>query len=484
MFLANIERCFRGVIAAVLLTLVIGCGFPGGNGGGGGGGGGGAVPTPTLLNLADAAPDRVLALSLTITEIKFHQTSGASVSALNSAGGLTVEMTHRQALFEPINLTTTTILPGTYDSAVITLASAAVTFVDNAGVVQQDLSPTITGATTTVSLPANFVNSGPTTPIVLNVQFLPSSVSINLTTNKATITPAYTVAAVLAATPTTTQNEATGLVRQITGTLTATPAAGATTFTISSSQLANPLTINTDGSTALSGDVSNFPSLVAGNIVEVQAVTVTSTPNLLAKTIDGENAGVGMTTGADLQGAITTEVVNLLAPFNVDSFAFRVQNAASTSAAPPLGSAITVSDFSAPTTFVIDQQDVDLTNLPFTAAFDRVHIRRVQDISAIYASAAATTAPKKLKLKLQTMAGTVGVISNGSVINQQLIVFTPPADSIFTLLTGQTTLTVIQQPSTVAAAAATPGNPLHVRGLLFFDTVSGKYFLVADQFTP
>jgi hypothetical protein len=229
--------------------------------------------------------------------------------------------------------------------------------------------------------------------------------------------------------------------------------------------------------------------MVSGNVVQVQAVTVTGTPNLLATKIDGENAGVGLTSGGDLQGIITSETVNGLTPFNVDSFVFRLQNVASTAAPPAIGTAVTVSDFTAldatPGNYIIDQQDVDLTNLAVPVVFDRAHIRRAQEVSAIYSTIGITTAPKKLKLKLQTLAGTVGAISGGIVLGQNTFVFTPPADSAFFLLTGQTSLTVVWQPSTsTLAATPTPGNPLHARGLLFFDTASGTYFLVADQFTP
>src|SRR4051812_19351081 len=112
----SLRGMWRALLIAGLLAVPTGCGvsgaFPGPGCvgtvcGGGGGGGGLGVKAPTLLNLSDAAPDRVIALSLHITDIKFHQTSGASVTALNNAGGVTVEMTHRQALFEPINLETT-----------------------------------------------------------------------------------------------------------------------------------------------------------------------------------------------------------------------------------------------------------------------------------------------------------------------------------------------------------------------------------------
>jgi hypothetical protein len=229
--------------------------------------------------------------------------------------------------------------------------------------------------------------------------------------------------------------------------------------------------------------------MVSGNVVEVQAVSTTGSPNLLAKKIDGENAGVGLTSGGDLQGIINSETVNLLTPFNVNSFDFTVQNAASTAATPVIGSTITVSNFTTldatAGNYIIDQQDVDLTNLAVPAIFDRVHIRRAQEVSAIYSAVATPSTPKKLKLKLQTLAGTVGAISTGTVTGQNTFLFTPPADSAFVLLTGQTSLTVVWQPSTsVVAAVPTPGNPLHVRGLLFFDTASGTYFLVADQFTP
>src|SRR4051812_26193117 len=176
----------RGFVSVLLLT-VAGCGFPGGNGPGGGGSGGGGgfgAKAPTLLNLADAAPDRVIALSLHISEITMHQSSGASLTALNNAGGLTVEMTHRQALFEPINLDTGDIAQGTYDSVIITLSSAGtVTWVDDLGVIRQDVAPTITSTPVTVPLAANLIVSTAATPVVLNVQFLPSSVAINTGTN-------------------------------------------------------------------------------------------------------------------------------------------------------------------------------------------------------------------------------------------------------------------------------------------------------------
>jgi len=489
----KVARLRSLALSAALLALLAGCADSGpfrGDGGGGGGGGGappGSVTAPTLVNLQDAAPARVLALQLKINDIQLRQTTSAAISVLEAAGGVTVETTYRQGLPQPIKLNPNQIPPGTYDAVVITLATTghAVTFVDDLGIVRQDAAPTITPTTVTVPLAPTLVVST-STPLVANVNFLPSSVAINTTTNRATLTPTFTATLAFAGTPASGQTETTGLVRGFTGVVVSTPLAGATAFQLSSSQLADPITIGTNTSTAYSGDISAFGGIVGGNILQV---TAQFEPNglLLARSIDGENAGVGRTTGGDFRGVITAAPHSLIAPFNADSMSFRVQNVSAAAGAVAIGSAVTV-DFTAipAPAFAIDQQGVDLaTSLPFTPTFDRVHINVGQEISSIY-DAGATTAPRKIKLRLQSLGGIVGVISDGSTPAQKIIQFTLPADSFLLLLTGETQITVVQQPSTTSVGGATPvaGQPLHVRGLLFWDDASGDYFLVADQFSP
>jgi hypothetical protein len=477
---------FAGLAALLALALLAGCtGQAPGSGGPGPGPGPGTVTAPTLLNLSDAAPDRVLALQLKIADVQLHQTTSANISVLELPAGLTTETTYRQALPQPITLNPDQVPPGTYDQVIITLAASghAVTFVDDLGVIRQDAAPTLVGTTVTVNLPASLVVST-NTPLVLNVNFLPSSIAINTVTNTATITPAFAATLAFAGTPASGQTETSGLVRGFTGVVVATPAAGATAFDITSSQLAAPLTITTDLSTTYSGDLSAFGGIVGGNIVQVTA-QFQPDGTLLARTIDGENAGVGLTTGGDFRGIVTSTTHSLLAPFNADSMNLRVQNVSAAAGAVAIGSNVAV-DFTAigAVTFATDTQDVDLTTAitGFTPTFDRPHLNNAQEISSIYPT--ASTSPKTIKLRLQTLAGTVGTISNGTTPAQKVIQFTPPVDSYFVLLTGQTQLTVIQQPSTNAIASPTPGGTMHARGLLFWDDVSGTYFLIADQFTP
>jgi hypothetical protein len=231
-------------------------------------------------------------------------------------------------------------------------------------------------------------------------------------------------------------------------------------------------------------DISSFSGIVAGNVLQVQSqMQPSGTP--LVTILDGENAGSGLTAGGDLQGIVDTTTVSPALPHDVTSFGLRIQDAASTAAPPAIGTEITINDFTTPTVFLIDQQDVDLTNLPFTATFDQVHIREPQEVSAIYSTVAITNKPKKLKLRLQTFFGTCGAASAGTVLNQTLIPLNVPADSLFFLLTGQASITVVRQPSTdTTQALPNPGVNVHARGLLFWDDVSGKYFLIADKFTP
>ena len=473
---------FLGLAFLVMTALLLGCSLGSGGTGSGGGGRSGAA-SATLVNFGDAAPDRVLALKLTVQDILINQSGGASSTVLNAAGAYSLETTHRAALLQPVNINTDTLTTGTFSGVTIHLATpASVTFVDDLGVVRQDNAAVVNSTTVTVNFASSVTVTDTSTPMVLNLVLSPSSIAINTGTNTATITPTFT-ATLAPADPAGTQKDTTGMTRMLLGVVTAT---SGTQVTLSSSQLARNLTFNTNGSTAFTAgsDVSSFAGIVTGNVVQVQSqMQPTGIP--LITNLDGENAGAGLTTGGDLQGIVDTATVGGLSPFNVTSFGLRIQDAASTAAPPTIGTEITINDFTTPTVFLVDQQDVDLTNLSFTPTFDQVHIRPPQEVSAIYSNVAATAKPKKLKLRLQTLFGTAGAVTGGAVLNQTIIPFTPPADSMFVLLTGQTTLTVVAQPSSdTTQLVPASGLPMHVRGLLFFDDVSGKYFLIADHFEP
>jgi hypothetical protein len=477
------SKCVRVLFAGALVALML-TGCVNDPGGGGGGGGGGTTFAPALTNVSDAAPDRVLALSVKINDITIDQSSGAKQSVLGTGAGLNVEMTHRAAQNIPVDLAPASLAVGTYNGATITLAgTGSVTFVDNAGTVHVDNAPIFNSTTVHFTLSPNLtINTS--SPMVVNATFSPSSITIDLTTFKATISPSFTLtinSAVTSGAPA----ENTGLVRMFTGVVSAAPSG--TTFKLASSQLANPLTFSTNGGTTYSGDYTGFASIAMNNIVQVQA-TMQSDGTLLATKVDGEDSGIG---GGDLEGVVRTVSLTGPIPSPVGSFTLDNRDAASTAAAPAPGSEVIINDFTTPTVFLIDQQDVDLSSdlqgpaLNLLPAFDAVHLRPSQQVSAIYSAIGTLNKPKKLKLRLQNLAGTCGAPSNGNVVNQFLIPFSPPSDSLFVLLTGQTTLTVVRQ-ATSDTSLATPngGVTLHARGLLFWDDVTNQYYLVADRFTP
>jgi hypothetical protein len=454
------------------------------------------VTGPTLVNLGDAASDRVLAMTFKVTAIQLVQNGGGTVNGLS--GTATVEFSHLAAGFAPVNLTTANTVGATYTGVNISLSNPVVTFVDDAGAIQQDSAPTLNGGGTYNLTFASPVALSGTVPSVLNLDLAPSSIAINTGTNKATITPTFT--ATLAPPDTlAAQTDATGEVVNVVGTIPTAPASGSNQFSLQFSQASNPITIHVDSSTMFFGDVAGFGDLNSGNVIEIQANSQLADGSLLAGSVIGLDAGAGHTTGADIQGVVTAVAYNIVpVPPLVTAASVRVQNPNGNGTLPSAGSNLALSDFSLPPVFTIDAQDVDLSNLAASeGVFDLSHLQPPQEVSVLYSNSGVLTKPSGMRLRLQTLAGTVQASSNGIVANQKIIDFTPPADSIFNLLTCttgapdashpgcQTHIRVIQQPSTdITQATPTPGQPIRARGLLFWDSVNLRYVLVADRFVP
>ena len=484
-----------GVLAYV--TFAAGCAGGGFSGGGGPTPPPGTVTGPTLANFGDAAPDRVLALTFKVTAIQMVQTGGGTVNALQ--GTPTVEFSHLAAGFAPVNLTTTNTVAASYTGVNVSLSNAVVTFVDDTGAIQQDNAPTIVGGGTYSLTFASPVTLSGSAPSVLDLDLAPSSIAIDTLTNKATITPTFT-ATLAAPAALTSQTDATGEVVNVVGTITAAPTPGSNQFSIQFSQASQPITIHVDAATMYFGQVAGFGDLNANNVVEIQANTQLADGSLLAGSIIGLDAGAGHTTGADIQGVVTGVTYNVvpLTPV-VSAASVRVQNPNGNGTLPSAGSNLGLSDFSLPPVLTIDQQDVDLSNLGASeGVFDISHLEPPQEVSVLYSNSGTLSKPSGMRLRLQTLAGTVLASSNGIVAGQQIIDFTPPADSIFNLLTCttagatpavdpgcQTHIRVIRQPSSdTSQAIPTAGQPIRVRGLLFWDSVNQRYVMVADRFVP
>ncbi len=145
------------------------------------------------------------------------------------------------------------------------------------------------------------------------------------------------------------------------------------------------------------------------------------------------------------------------------------------------------------TVYGIDQDNMDMSGLPFTPVFDASHIYAGQSVMPISSggmmsgsggmmggsSMAGTITASNLELEPQGISGSVATaITSGSTTS---FVLTLQSDSAFTTLTGATSVTVFQQPGT-AVSGTTPisnGSTVHAFGLLFFD--AGQWKMVASR---
>jgi hypothetical protein len=147
------------------------------------------------------------------------------------------------------------------------------------------------------------------------------------------------------------------------------------------------------------------------------------------------------------------------------------------------------------TTFQIDEDNMDMSSLPFTPVFDASDIYPGQSVMPISSSSmmsggmgggmmggsnmAGTIAATDLELEPQGISGTVATaITSGA---QTSFTMTLPAGCAFTTLTGATSVTIYQQPQTMMSngSSIASGSTVHAFGLLFFD--GGKWKMVASR---
>lgn len=156
-----------------------------------------------------------------------------------------------------------------------------------------------------------------------------------------------------------------------------------------------------------------------------------------------------------------------------------------------LGGVMTVNVGSG-TSFSIDSDGVDMTNLPFAPLFDATTVFKGQFVDADSNTGmmsaggmgggmmgGGTLTATDLRLEQQGLSGTVSAYSsNGS---QATFTLTLPSGSVFSTLTGANTITVFQQSGTLLSGltSVSNGSAVHVRGLLFLD--AGTYKLVASR---
>lgn len=456
MFYGNHSKSFAALASLfVAFSLTVGCG-----------GGVGTNPTAAhsavQVKIADAPADRVIAFEMAVNSLVLTDSKGGSVSLLSSP--TEIELSHLAATMEPLVINN--IPQGTYTAATITVSSPQVTFLDPTTGQVIEKNATLTTNTATANFNPSLSINGTLTS--LNFDFdlnLPNSVSIDAN-NNVIVTPVVTASAA-AIVAENLQEEDDGEIDDLGGFVTA---VSGTSFSISAQDVPQTLSFAVDGNTQFQG-VGGVTGLSNGMIVEVEAVTQ-SDNSLLAKHVEVK---IASTTGQEAEGLVS-QVSGV--PASQFSIAVREENSPG-SVLSPLGSTLTVS-LTPSTTFGINTDHVDLSNLPFVPKFDASSLAKAQDVEADTNNPSATAIfAQGVELQEQALIGTVSAYTQTGSQATFVLNFAP--DSAFAMLTGSTAVVVFQQPNTElkGITAIHNSDTVRARGLLFLDL--GTYKFVAGR---
>lgn len=446
-----------------VLALSIGCG-----------GGSSASPLTTTassavqVKMGDDPDDRVVAFEITVNSVVLTDQGGATVSVL--ASPTTLELTHLADTNGPLSFLN--VKQDTYTQAAITVSNPEIAYLNSLGqVVEKQLS-----LTTTVMVnfsPALVVGPG-TTVVNLDLD-LARSLTINLATGSITVNPTFvvTTSAVPPEGQEDQENEDDGQLQGIWGIVSA-ETANSFTITVGLSQ--QSLTFAVDSNTTFE-DISGTSQMKTGMLVRVNAVTQPSGA-LLAKRV----AAVEMDNASEADGMITAVTGSPATQFSLldqDGVGMGLT-------AQLLGGTLNVG-LTANTVFSTPE-DVDLSNLPFTPAFDAASLRTGQRVEAdtnlgvTPMAGGAILSASHVELRKQAVHGMVANYASTGT-GQFTFTLDLPAESYLTMLShgAITSITVVQQPSTELRNlnTVTNGANVRVRGVLFW-TGSG-YTMVASR---
>ena len=465
------------ILAISLITAAAGCGS-----------GSGTTPTPNptpaantavQVNMGDSPADWMLAFSMNITSMSLTSSTGSTPVVSSSTP---MEMMHLMGTMQPLAMVSAP--QGTYTGASITIGSATVMYMDptTKAPVQKTISGPITGTVTFGSA----VNVG-STPMAMGFDLdLAKSVGQDSSGNF-TMTPVFNVSSGMQGSG-NPMNFENGGVQQMMGTVTG---ATGSSFTMTSMQASQTFTFGMNSSTTFAG--TSMGSMASGMLTIVDA-EMQPDGSLMATNVQNM-----MGSGGVMGGGMVTAMVTAVTGQPPSSLALTMvmQNGAGSSMmASYFASGATISMTSG-TTYSMDQDQIDMTGLPFTPAFDASHIYVGQSVMPVSsggmmsgggmggggmmggAGMAGTINATQLYLEPQGLTGTVATaISGGAAATVPL---TLPSDSAFTTLTGATSVTIYQQAkTTVTNGTSIPsGTSVHAFGLLFFD--GGQWKMVAER---
>jgi hypothetical protein len=398
---------------------------------------------------------------MTVNSMILTNTGGSNVSAVS--GPMEMEMRHLMGTMEPLAMVS--VPSGTYTMANISIGSASVTYMDP--VTKQPLQKSMPATTQSINFsPPLTVGSN---PMAMSFDLdLAHSMSSDSSGNM-TFNPVFTVAM---GSPGGGQGPQFGGMDHVIGSVSG---VSGSSFTMSMMQGASSLTLMTNSST-LFENMSGMSGLGSGVMIEVDA-RMQSDGSLMATRVD--SVMPGMSGGIMAQGLL--ESVNGNPP---TSFSIIADNGAGNGMMRSFLGATLQVNVTSSTSYSFDSSAVNLSNLPFTPAFNSSTIAKGQRVapesnggmmSGGMTGGAAINA-SALTLEQQGVSGTVSSYASGSPAS---FILTLPADSAFTTITGAGTMTVFQQPDTQlrGMTSVSNGANVQVRGLLFFD--AGTYKLVA-----
>ncbi len=451
----------KSFLAGTLLTITLvllwtSCG------GGSNSTGGSFTPPPSgstaaVVNITDSPSDRVVSFEVTINSLTLISSDGSSVVVFNTPRRL--EVTHASGSAEPLGVT---VFPqGTFTSAKVVVTSPDVTFIDDSG---HAVEKNNAGSTSTITVPFSPALVVGSTPVVLTVDFnAAGSISINLANNSVTVNPTADVRHddVPGSGGEAGEDVEDGQFEHIVGQVSG---VSGSNFTVNSN--GTSITFATDSSTSFE-EGATFASITVNAMVRVEAVTQQNgTP--LAKEVEVLNAVANETEG----------IVTSTNGSPVTSFSLVVQDGSGAGMNDAMmGGNLSVA-VDGQTRFRIDQGDIDFSGLSLPD-FNAASLSKGQRVEADADAAPSNGAVLAESVKLQQQALT-GTISNAS---SSQFTLTVADDSAFKLLTGSNSLAVFTQRNTQLKNGATITNSANVkvRGLVFFDTNSNSFTLVAGR---
>ena len=436
-----------------------------------------AATTAVQVNVGDSPSDWILAFTMNIGSMSL---TGSNGSATVVSSSTPVEMMHLMGAMQPLAMIAAP--QGSYTGASITISSATVMYMDPK--TKTLLQATLPGPFS-ASIPfGNSVTLG-STPMAMGFDLdLANSVTAASGGGLA-FQPVFHATA-------GTQGSGNpmdwtdGGIQQMMGAVTA---VAGSSFTMTSLQASQSFTFQTNSSTSFSGGMgggSSMSAMSSGMLVVVDA-EMQADGSLLATDVR-QMMGSGGAMGGGIVTAITGQPPS--------SLTMVMQNGSGVGMMGSFFAAGATVNLSSSTTYAIDRDQMDISGLPFTPAFDASHLYVGQAVMPVStggmmsgsgmgsgmmggAAQAGTFNASELLLEPQGLMGTTGAgVSSGSTAAFTL---TLPADSAFTTLTGATAVTIYPQSQMILTGSSpiASGTSVHVFGLLFFD--NGQWKMAASR---